>query len=237
LTPYYDDGVCTIYLGDCREVLPALDVRPDLVLADPPYGVNEGTDRFTKARGSFGRGGKNWPARDFDPVHGDDQPFDPTHLLGYPHLILFGANYYADRLPTSPSWIIWDKLDGLTSKRPVGFNDNADCELAWTNLGGPARLFRHRWTGLLQGSEIGEPRVHPTQKPVALMRSILDWRTQPGDLILDPYMGSGPVLRAAKDLGRRAIGIEIEERYCEIAAKRLAQEVLDLWTEPAPVVA
>ena len=128
-------------------------------------------------------------------------------------------------------WIIWDKLDGLTtSKREVGFSDNADVEMAWTNLGGPARLLRHRWTGLLQASEIGQPRVHPTQKPVALMAQIIEWRTLPGDLVLDPYMGSGPVLRAAKDLGRRAIGIEIDERYCEIAARRLAQDVLDLWS-------
>lgn len=124
---------------------------------------------------------------------------------------------------------MWDKLDGMTTKkRLVGVDDNADCELAWSNLGGPARIIPHRWKGLVRASERGESTKHPTQKPVYLMAAIIEWRTKPGDLILDPYMGSGPVLRAAKDLGRKAIGIEIEEAYCEVAANRLAQEVLAL---------
>jgi site-specific DNA-methyltransferase (adenine-specific) len=156
------------------------------------------------------------------PVVGDTQPFDPAPLLRFPRVVLFGANHYADRLPPSPTWLVWDKRDGVAS------DDNADCELAWTNLGGPARLYRHLWRGLCRASEQGQRHLHPTQKPVALMAWIIANWTKPGDLILDPYMGSGPVLRAAKDLGRRAIGIEIEERYCEIAARRLGQEVLPL---------
>ena len=80
----------------------------------------------------------------------------------------------------------------------------------------------------MRDSEAGETVIHPTQKPIALMSWIIGKWTEPGAMIFDPYTGSGPVLRAAKDLQRHAIGIEIEERYCEIAAKRCAQEVLDL---------
>lgn len=219
--PYYQDDAVTIYHGDCREILPEIaDV--DLLLTDPPYGVSERTDRASKGRGNLAR------ANDFAPVHGDDKPFDPAHLTAFPRAVLFGANYYADQLPPSASWLVWDKLDGLvTERRVVGFDDNADVELAWTNLGGPARIVSHRWKGMVKGSERGESRVHPTQKPVALMAQIVAWKTEPGALVLDPYMGSGSTLRAAKDLGRRAIGIEIGERYCEIAARRMGQEVFD----------
>ena len=236
--PYYRDDAVTIYHGDCRAILPALDVVPDLVLTDPPYGVKERTDRASKGRGSnpnrtsstlSGAGGPKGPSNDFPPVAGDDEPFDPSHLLGFKRLVMWGANNFAERLPPSSSWVVWDKLGGLiTAKRFIGQDDNADLEMAWTNLGGPARLIPHRWKGLLRDSEARERALHPTQKPVVLMSIILEWRTKPGDLVLDPYMGSGPVMRAAKDLGRRAIGIELEERYCEVAARRCQQEVLAL---------
>lgn len=219
MQPYYDQDGITIYHGDCREVLPTLDATSvDLVLTDPPYGINERTDRASKGRAILA------PCYDFPPVAGDDQPFDPAHLLAFKRVVLWGANYYADKLPTSPSWLVWDKRDGIPS------NDNADCEMAWSNLGGPARLYRHRWNGMIKASERDKKRVHPTQKPVVLMAWIIGEHTAAGDLVLDPYMGSGPTLRAAKDLGRRAIGIELEERYCEIAAKRLQQSVLSLPT-------
>lgn len=218
MKPYYEDSLVTLWHGDCRELLPV--VAPvgsvSLVLTDPQYGVSERTDRLSKGRSNA------TPSLDFPPVHDDDKPFDPSHLLAYPRLVLWGANYYSPRLPESSSWIVWDKRDGTTS------DDNADCELAWTNLGGPARLFRHLWRGMIKASERGEQRQHPTQKPVALFAWIISQHTQAGDVVLDPYVGSGPTLRAAKDLRRKAIGIEIEERYCEIAAQRLTQEVLEL---------
>lgn len=221
--PYYDDGQIQIFHGDCRDVLPDLALDSvGLVLTDPPYGVSERTDRGAKGRSALAR------ANDFSPVFGDDEPFDPSHLLGYERIILFGANYYADRLPCSSSWLIWDKLDGLVSKREIGFNDNADVELAWTNLGGPARLIPHRWTGMLKASEKAERRLHPTQKPVSLFILLIRLFCSEDGIVLDPYLGSGTTLRAAKDLGRRAIGIETEERYCEVAALRLGQEVLAL---------
>lgn len=224
MSPYYDEGGITIWHGDCREVLPivAQPATVDLLLTDPPYGVSERTNRGANGRSNLAA------ALDFPPVHGDDAPFDPTHLLGYRRTVLFGANHYADRLPPSATWLVWDKLDGLTPHRLVGFDDNADVELAWSNIGGPARLVSHRWKGMLKSSERAEPRVHPTQKPIRLMSQIIAWATEPGALVVDPYLGSGSTLRAAKDLGRRAVGVEIEERYCEVAAKRLGQEVLAL---------
>jgi len=222
MKPYYEDDSVAIYHGDCREILPGLS-GVDLLLTDPPYGVSERTDRASKGRCNLAR------SNDFAAVYGDDEPFDPAHLLGFSRAVLFGANYYAEKLPPSASWLVWDKLDGLvTERRLVGFDDNADVELAWTNLGGPARIVSHRWKGMVKASERGESRVHPTQKPVALMAQIVAWQTEPGDVVLDPYMGSASTLRAAKDLGRKAIGIELEERYCEIAARRMGQEVLDI---------
>jgi site-specific DNA-methyltransferase (adenine-specific) len=100
-----------------------------------------------------------------------------------------------------------------------------ECELIWTNLADAVHVFRNRWMGLVRDSEHGE-HYHPTQKPVALMRWLIERFTKTGERILDPYMGSGSTLVAAKSVDRRAIGIEIEERYCEIAAKRLAQSVM-----------
>ncbi len=215
MTPYYDDGSCTIYHGDCRELSQVVAPPPSVavVIADPPYGHGYDT---TRQRPNM-YGDRGWA-----PLVGADVPFEPGWLVAaYAKTVIFGANHFADRLPPSPSWFIWDKREGH------GTCDFADCEMAWSNVGGPARIFRHYWMGGITKSE-RSAKLHPTQKPVALMAWLIDRTTCEGALIFDPFMGSGPVLRAAKDLGRRAIGIEIEERYCEIAAKRLAQEVLPL---------
>lgn len=209
MKPYYEDDVVTIYHGDCLELTDGIDFAA--VVTDPPYGVTHDTNykRFGKPTS------RDWNA----PIHGDDKPFDPTPWLTYP-CVLFGANYYADRLPLG-RWIVWDKRDGTT---PMLM---ADAEMAWHNLPGRAvQLFQWTWNGFQRQGERGSAH-HPTQKPVALMRWILaTYLDEPGGAILDPYMGSGTTLRAAKDIGLRCIGIEIDERYCEIAAERLGQEVL-----------
>lgn len=218
MNPYYDHNGITIYHGDCREILPS--IKADVIVSDVPYGIGERTDRLSKGRSNATL------SSDYAPIHGDDAPFDPTPWIEYP-CILWGANHYASRLPDSPTWLVWDKREGGTS------DDNADCELAWSNIGGPARLFSHLWRGMVKASERSERRQHPTQKPVALMKWCLGF--VPEGVVLDPYLGSGTTLVAAKLEGRKAIGIEIEERYCEIAAKRLAQSVLT-FDEPAPRV-
>lgn len=207
--PYYEDDFVTIYHGDCRDWLPEADV----VITDPPYGV--GWEETGKARG-----GRIWGA-----IVGDDEPFDPAHLLalGKP-TVLFGANHYASRLPDVPSWLVWIKRDGMKAW------SQSDCELIWTNLGGPARAIRHDWWAGMTAVQQEGGRFHPTQKPAGLMRAII--AMAPEGVILDPYMGSGTTLVAAKSMGRKAIGIEIEERYCKIAAARCAQEVLGLEVAP-----
>lgn len=211
MKPYYEHNGIQIWHGDCRDILPQLP-KVDLVLTDPPYGHGwRGID-------SHSAGTRNWTNRRHEAIKGFDTPFDPSPWLGYRYVILWGANHYADKLPPSAAWLVWDKRDGTAT------NNLSDCELAWTNIGGSARLFHHMWNGLCRDSEIGK-HLHPTQKPVTLMRWCL-LRVPDANLILDPFMGSGTTLRAAKDLGRKAIGIEIEERYCEIAVQRLSQEIL-----------
>ena len=169
----YQLGPHRLLCGDCRTDIGRL-APWDIVLTDPPYGVAERTDRGKKGRGGGGGLGGFIPSKDFEPVYGDDEPFDPSHLLGNKRLVLFGANYFAERLPVSPSWIVWDKLDGLTTdKRDIGFDDNADCEMAWTNLGGPARIVRHQWKGVMKASERGSRRacIRPRSRLPSGLRS------------------------------------------------------------------
>lgn len=213
MKPYYSQDGQTIYHGDCRDVIPSLPVF-DLLLTDPPYGIGEAAGK-NKSRSKMA------VAKDFGDEAWDDEPADVNAIAACiahaKHQIIFGGNYFG--LPPSSCWLVWDKDNGAS--------DFADCELAWTNLRKAVRRLRYRWSGMLQEDMAAkEYRWHPTQKPEPVMR----WAIQqaPADVvtIIDPFMGSGTTLRAAKDLGRKAIGIERIERYCEIAANRLAQGVL-----------
>lgn len=210
--PYYSHNGIIIINSDCREILPHLP-KVDLVLTDPPYGISHPTNYAERGRGNMAR------CNDYALVHDDDKPFDPTPFLsvGSAHCF-WGGNYYA--LPPVSGWLVWDK------ERPHGL-DQATAELAWTDFVKGVRVFRHLWNGMMRASEHGE-NYHPTQKPVELMRWVLSLRWTPTGTVLDPFMGSGTTLRAAKDLGRKAIGIEISEEYCRIAVNRLRQEVLAL---------
>jgi site-specific DNA-methyltransferase (adenine-specific) len=199
MTPYYQDDSVTIYHGDCREILPLLNTET-VVVSDPPYGINY-------------QPGSKWQQ-----ITGDAEPFDPAPLLTFAGTTLFGANHYANRLPNSAGWIIWNKRDRVSRGLP-----GSDVEMAWTNRLTQARLITHVW---IPHTLRDEQTYHPTQKPTAVMRFVIAETTSVSEVVLDPYMGSGSTLRAAKDVGRRAIGIETEERYCEIAVERCAQDVL-----------
>ena len=214
-TPFYEDGSVTIYHGDCREILAALSGKFAIV-SDPPYGIKINTNNAMGPRGKTKVDGKR-----FSEVFGNDEPFDPGHLMDFDHVLLWGANHYCQKLPHNGRWLVWDKRCGVIPTR-----NQADCEMAWVNTYGAARVFRHIWDGMVKDSERGEPRVHPTQKPVQLMQWCLEFI--PGDyIIVDPYMGGGTTLKACKELGRRAIGIEMMEEYCHAAVKRLKQETFD----------
>jgi hypothetical protein len=206
-------GDCDLYFGDCLEAMPELGLF-DAVVTDSPYGIKYahkgGGGKLAKSTVFGGRG-----------IIGDDVPFDPSHLLamGVPS-ILWGGNHFADVLPPSPSWLVWDKRCADYS------NDQADCEMAWSNLGGPARMFRHVWNGMLRGAESKTPRVHPTQKPVALMRWCLGFLPS-AETILDPFMGSGTTGVACVQLGRKFTGIELDPDYFDIACERIAKAVAE----------
>jgi site-specific DNA-methyltransferase (adenine-specific)/modification methylase len=157
VNPYYQRGETTIYCGDCREILPGL-LGIDSIVTDPPYGINLKTE-YGK------RGGANPMEKTKMPrIIGDDKPFDPSHLLGYQKVILWGAENYTDKIPPNKCWLLWDKRCGVIPDRTQG-----DCEMAWTNLEGVNRIFRHVWDGMVKDSERGKSRTHPAQKPVALM--------------------------------------------------------------------
>ena len=209
--PYYQEPGITIYCGDAREILPFLD-PVDLVLTDPPYGIGENHHRVA-SRGKLAR------PTDYGVFDWDSEPASPEEikatLSAARQCIIWGGNYFG--LPPSPGWLVWDKQNS---------GDFADCELAWTNLKMAVRIFRFMWNGMIRAGESrGVKRVHPTEKPVELMRWCLSLVPE-AHTVIDPFCGSGPVLRAAKDLGRQAIGIDISPACVEIARNRLAQGVL-----------
>lgn len=217
VTPYYQDAHSTIWLGDCREVIREVIDPVDLMVTDPPYGIGEANGK-NKSRSKLAIA-RDYGADDWDDEPPSDDLISEIRELGRDQII-FGGNFF--RLPPASCWLVWDKMNGAS--------DFADAELAWTNLKKAVRLKRYRWAGMLQqhmGDE-KETRYHPTQKPVQIMTWAISQCPTPPTSILDPFMGSGTTLIAAKQLGIRAIGIEREEKYCAAAVRRLAQGTLAL---------
>jgi DNA modification methylase len=202
IKPYYQDEWATIYHGDCREILPHL-APVDLVLTDPPYGIGFAAQP-TKWQRRAGQQSESWDnAAPVDVVLGLAQKARKV--------VIWGGNYFP--LPISRGWLTWYKPDAPPSMGSV--------EMAWTNQDQNARQISHPI------SATNRERVgHPAQKPLAVIKwSIVQVGVIAG-CVLDPFMGSGTTLVAAKNQAIKSIGIEIEEKYCQIAVERLRQESL-----------
>ena len=213
--PYYDQDGITIYNADCRKVLESIDAGA--FVTDPPYGIDWNTDyaRFTNSMQS--------KPRTSQPKIANDKTDEMMRLaLEYPvkERIVWGAHLSPWLVGSRGTWIVWDK------RFDNGKAMLADGELAWHSEGATVCIHKHTWQGMI-GNNSGRPmkRLHPNQKPVSLLSFCIS-RLKSGGLIVDPFMGSGTTLVAAKLAGRKAVGIEINEKYCEAAANRLAQGVL-----------
>jgi DNA modification methylase len=202
--PYYQDGAVTLYHGDCREIVPLLG-RFDLLLTDPPYGIGEDGGR-ARTRGSTKTNG---PKMGWDNSTPDDSTFAMI-LAAANGACVWGGNYFTDKLPVSRGWLYWHKFMG---------GDFSDGELAWTSRDAVLKAKMY--------CDKGRVREHPTEKPVEVMLWCMEFFPA-SQTVLDPFAGSGTTGRACKDLGRKCTMIEREERYCEIAARRMGQEVLAL---------
>lgn len=200
-------GNATLYLGDCMDILPTLD-NVDAVITDPPYGINENSKKVASRKKLAAP--KDYGDFDWDKAPPPDELIELIRTKGQ-YQAFFGGNYF--ELPPTSCWLVWDKLNS---------GDFADCELAWTNWPKAVRRIQWRWNGMIrQGNE---ERYHPTQKPLEVMKWVIELCPK-SDTILDPFMGSGTTGVAAIQLGRKFIGIEREERYFEIACKRIEQAV------------
>lgn len=200
-------GDITLYLGDCMEVMPTLD-KVDAVVTDPPYGINAGHGIGRSDRIRCKDNKKDW----------DLKPIDATNLLrlNVP-AVIWGGNYF--NLPPTRGFLIWDKNNAG--------RDFADCEFAWTNQDMNARMF------VMRPQNMDGGKVHPTQKPIALMQWCVNFLPKNTQTILDPFMGSGTTLVACAKMGRKGIGIELDEDYFNIACERVrkAYESPDMFVE------
>lgn len=196
-----------------------------------PFGATSGTERTSstvkastrRGTGLDGPTSKNQIIQSnvYPVIEGDDTPFEPAFLLELaPVIILWGANYYADKLPPSSGWICWDKRENLTR------NNFADGELAWSNQSVPMRIFYHLWSGLYKGSQYGQRRTHPTEKPVALFREV-GQRYDPGGTWLDLYGGTGAQMIAAEESTATCLMMEIEPLYIAVVLERLSEMDLE----------
>lgn len=198
-----------IYNMDCLEGMKLIDDNSiDCVITDPPYGINAdknvGFDGCAKSR-----------------VYKDNWDFETPSkevfveiLRVSKKVIIFGGNYFTDKLPQNNHWIVWDKQKENVNK------NFSDCELIYTNIDkNIVTKYVCRQHGFINDSK--EERVHPTQKPLLLIKEIIKNYTNKGDIILDPFMGSGTTAVACKELQRNFIGFEISKEYCDIANQRL----------------
>lgn len=239
--PYYEDaeGGITIYVGDCRDILPSIE-RVDHVITDPPYSEHTHAKQWIGAAlTSDAKPRVNTAHKElgFDALSPDLRAFCAAEFARVAERwsLMFTdlegiSEWRGDVLAAGLDYVrscIWDKVDGapqFTGDRPAAGAEAIVCahrpgKKRW-NGGGRRNVFRVRANG-----ERGA-KPHPSTKPVVLMRTLIELFTDPGDLILDPFMGSGTTLRAAKDCGRRAIGIEADAKYGPIAIERLRQGVL-----------
>lgn len=226
--PYYHDeqaGI-TIYLGRCEDVLPSLSSESiDMVLTDPPYGV-----RYVS----------NMRQIKFDGIANDDRvPVEWVREIK--RLSKFRTPVYWFACDESleetkqaiasigfglNTMLVWDK-QAMTGGNLNDYGSQTEYIVFGTN--GPVKLNGSRDPNLISVPRVNpKVMVHPTEKPTQLLSYLIVRSTAPGDVVLDPFMGSGATIAAARDLGRRAIGIELEERYCEIAVRRLSQQVLPM---------
>lgn len=186
-------GNATLYLGDCRDILPTLP-KVDAVITDPPYGISANKQTLGKGKKTFERGG-DW----------DDERPDIRWIPGYTRwFCIWGGNYFADMLPPTNDILVWHKLNDGRSF--------SECEFAWSNSGKQSRIKSHHWGG--------EDKQHPTQKPLAVMDWCMALFPDAG-VVLDPFMGSGTTGVAAIHAGRSFYGIEREPKYFDIACRRI----------------
>ena len=215
-------GKIKLILGDCLEEMKKIpDKSIDLVLTDPPYGKQW-------ARGKNGIGVLKDKNEKFENVAWDNkippkEIFDEMFRISK-NQIIFGGNYFTEFLPPSNCWIVWDKLSTLKLGKQIPF---AHCELLWTSFRITVRKYTLRQQGFINDSK--DIREHPTQKPSELLKAILIDFSKQGELICDPFMGSGTTGVAAKELGRNFIGIEIEPKYFKIAKNRINQTIKSLF--------
>jgi DNA modification methylase len=210
-----------LYLGDCREILPTLG-KVDAVVTDPPYGIGRDKgNQVTRGSGFYSIQLRKQYDDDWDYRPADDL----LHLIlaASDSAIVWGGNFFTSVLPENGHWLVWDKQNTMPTF--------SDCELAWTNV--PKRsvkVIRYSNNGLMAKEK---DRVHPTQKPVEIMKWSLE-QVPNCKTVLDPFMGSGTTGVAAVRLGRKFIGIEIEPKYFDIACKRIqaALDAPDMFVEP-----
>lgn len=243
--PYYDDGVCTILHGDVLDILPSIEHSVDAVLTDPPYASGTRMEAHKSSSGAMLRKTTERNAK----TRFADRPIelDQMTTTGFVWLMRAVANDCRHLLPEGGSFLSF--IDWRQESNLMGALESCNLRIqksvVW-NKGsmGLGNGFRSQHERIIHAAK-GVPTIydkscgdvltfarvapidHPSPKPVGLLQRLLEVVTRPGDEVLDPFMGSGSTLRAAKNIGRRAIGIEVEERYCEIAAQRLSQEVLD----------
>lgn len=200
-------GDATLYLGDCLEVMPHLG-KVNAVVTDPPYGT-AADEAIAKNKGCWGW--KYYGQTAWDRERPPQKVFDLILTIS-DHQIIWGGNYFTDFLPPTMQWLIWDK-----GQRKFSL---ADFEMAWSSQYAAARIFDYPRSYALR-----DGKVHPTQKPVALMEWCINQLPDNANTILDPFMGSGTTGVACINLGRKFIGIEIEPKYFDIACKRIDQAV------------
>ena len=199
----------TIYNENCLDELKLLpDKSVDLILTDPPYGkkADKGTNGFgcSKNRQYIG----NW-----DKTIPEQEIFSEMFRVAK-NLLIFGGNYFSHLLPPSNCWLFWDKKGDIAFQNPF-----ADGELIYTTFNKPVKRIIFKQQGFITDSK--DKRYHPTQKPTELVLQLIEMFTEPGEIVCDPFLGSGTTAISAVQTGRRYIGYEINEKYFDIACERL----------------